>query len=103
MCTLLLKKRYMWHTRNQTICSKHEDIIELCKHPENKTFSSIDEDFYAISSLAEDCIKDWQSMENALNEKNERIKELEQELEEQEKYIKKMEDTIDDLENEIWN
>ena len=69
-----------------TICSKHEEIKDLADR---------------IMDLAGHCLDDGQRMENGLDEKGERIKELEKELEEKNEYIASLEKQVEDLQEEL--
>lgn len=76
----------MGRMKNGTICSKHEDIKDY-----------VDK----IIDLVEKCLEDGQNMEKGLEEKKERISELEEENEDLKKELSRYETTINDLNEHI--
>lgn len=84
----------MGMSQGRTICSKHDEIMKLAEEIQtlcssdlnpsdiSSTFQEILDKAEEIDSLAFYAKDDGQSMENGLNNKKEKLKELEQEKEE---------------------
>jgi chromosome segregation ATPase len=100
----------MGMTNGRTICSKHDEIMSLaseiqflCQDDINPSdlsslFSDLQDKAERVDQLASNAKEDGQSMEAGLDEKRERISELEQEKEELEERIRELEEKVEDLE-----
>lgn len=72
--------------KNGTICSKHEEILSLVSR---------------IEDLADKCLEDGQNMERGLDEKRERIKELEKENQSLQDDLDRANREIEDLRDQV--
>lgn len=80
------------------ICSKHDKIMELSNCKGNETNDELLDRMRDIYGIADDAKSDGVRMEDGLNEKKSKIKDLENEIESLNSYVNELEEKIKNLE-----
>lgn len=80
------------------ICSKHDKIMELSNCKGNETNEELLDRMSDIYGIADDAKSDGVRMEDGLNEKKSKIKDLENEIESLNSYVNELEEKIKNLE-----